>query len=130
LRELVLDWETALFSIAALSHATRLSRLVLDLPTDDTVILVNIILMEMQPGAGFKEQLVQLATMHGLRLVQFTSTGLVGTRLQRSLNTLWRELAIRSPKLVVEQVPDTNVGWTLNRLLPKLPHNHALMLLQ
>lgn len=123
LRELLLDWHTALGSAAALRAATQLSRLVLGpwVQVDDTT---------RPPGAAVGEQLLAaLAAMPALRLVEEAFSEARCARPRRSPCGSWGGAA-RTCTTCLCMLEDGNVGWTLSAMVAGMPQNAGMRLIQ
>ena len=132
LRELLLDWRTAMASPAALQAATRLTRLILSKyqpavpPGGGAGVLAQ--QLAQQPGAA-DALLAALAALPALRWVDDVfeegATHLVTAEQAR---VMW-QLGRRCPRLQLGQPRSTNLGWTLSSLVAELPHNAGTALL-
>lgn len=127
LRELLLDWRTAMASPAALRCAAQLSRLILSRyqpavpPADIQELLAR------RPDAD--ALLDALAALPALRrlddVYEEGNTHLVTAEQAR---VMW-QLGRCCPRVQLAQPRSTNLGWTLSSLVAELPHNAGTAML-
>ena len=128
LRELVVDWPAALHGAGALAGATALTRLVLT-PWRETDGGLDPTADEEEDAVAGEALLGALAALPALRLVQDVFERGVGCFLTPGMaHVMWR-LSGRRPGLRLASLPDSNVGWTMSRLVAGLAHNRALAVL-
>ena len=121
LRELLLDWRTALCSAAPLRDATRLTRLMLN---DHAALGIGPGDHQVPPSEAAEPLLCALSTgLPALRLVQdIVLEGHMSTFTPPVAAVMW-QLGRRCPHLGFQVLPDSNVGWTLSSVVWELPHN-------
>lgn len=124
LRELLLDWSTALQSPVALRAATQLSRLMLHAKFDVFDDEPNEEAYRPVPAGSGAALLDALASMPALRCVDDVFEGDSGQHVvtAEAASVMW-QLGRRCPHLELGLPDSCNVGWTLATLVAELPHN-------
>lgn len=127
LREVLLDWHTALCSAAPLRGATSLTRLILN---HHAALMIGLGDQVVPHAEAAEPLLCTLATLPALRLVQdIMYEGHVSNFTPPVAAVMW-QLGRRCPLLELQVLPDSNVGWTLSSVVWELPHNqHSATLL-
>ena len=119
LRELLLDWRTALCSAAPLRGATSLTRLLLN---DHAALRIGPGDREVPPAEAAEPLLGTLAVLPALRLVHDIVYEEEVSRFTPPVAAVMWQLGQRCPHLEFQVLADTNVGWTLSSLIGALPN--------